>query len=344
MRTRVGLNYGIAPYWDDLTTSCAGCGVFTSISGGAPNRVYNIEWRARRVGGTLTLDFEVRLYEGRSRFDLIYGQIDPSSTESIGVQRDTGSLFTSVLCLQLQPGGHSDGDSSSWIIDDGALLDFVGPESGPTPTATVCPVQFSDVPQGSTFYPYIRCLACRGIVSGYGDGTFRPGRDVSRGQLAKMVSNAVGLNDDPGAQLFEDVASGSTFYDFVQRLAARGYMNGYPCGGVGEPCVAPEHRPYFRPSATATRGQMAKIVSNAASFDDAPTGQTYEDVTANSTFYLWVERLSGRAIVNGYPCGSAGEPCVPPANRPYFRPGNNVTRGQAAKIVGNTFFPDCSTP
>ena len=37
----------------------------------------------------------------------------------------------------------------------------------------------------------------------------------------------------------------------------------------------------------------------------------------------------------------AGEPCVPPANLPYFRPNANVTRGQTSKIVANTFYPNC---
>src|SRR5438309_8027165 len=59
-------------------------------------------------------------------------------------------------------------------------------------TATVCPMQFSDVPAGSTFYPYIRCLACRLIVNGYSDGTFRLNSNVTRGQLSKIVSNSAG--------------------------------------------------------------------------------------------------------------------------------------------------------
>jgi hypothetical protein len=28
-------------------------------------------------------------------------------------------------------------------------------------------------------------------------------------------------------------------------------------------------------------------------------------------------------------------------NLPYFRPANNATRGQVAKIVSNSFFPEC---
>ncbi|MGA7730310.1 MAG: plastocyanin/azurin family copper-binding protein, partial [Chloroflexia bacterium] len=43
-------------------------------------------------------------------------------------------------------------------------------------------------------------------------------------------------------------------------------------------------------------------------------------------------------------CGGLGEPCVPPTNRPYFRPGATATRGQLSKIVSNTFYPDCVIP
>ncbi|MGA7732043.1 MAG: S-layer homology domain-containing protein, partial [Chloroflexia bacterium] len=59
----------------------------------------------------------------------------------------------------------------------------------------------------------------------------------------------------------------------------------------------------------------------------------FEDVPPGSTFHPHIQELRCRGIVNGYPCGSAGEPCVPPDNRPYFRPQNNVTRGQLSKIV-----------
>jgi hypothetical protein len=44
--------------------------------------------------------------------------------------------------------------------------------------------------------------------------------------------------------------------------------------------------------------------------------------------------------MQGYACGGPGEPCDG-ANRNYFRPFNNVTRGQTSKIVSTTFFPDC---
>jgi Kelch motif/Galactose oxidase, central domain/S-layer homology domain len=223
-----------------------------------------------------------------------------------------------------------------------------------TATTTACSIQFTDVPVGSTFYDNIRCLACRGIINGYpcggpgepcdgnNDPYFRPGNPVSRGQLSKIVSNSAGFSDTQPDQLFEDVPVGSTFHDFIGRLAIRGYISGYPCGGPGEPC-GPANLPYFRPNNNASRGQISKIDSNAAAFNDTPSGQQFEDVLTGSTYYTYTYRLVTRNIMSGYPCGGAGEPCGP-ANLPYFRPNNNATRGQTSKIVSNTFFPDCQTP
>jgi hypothetical protein len=110
-----------------------------------------------------------------------------------------------------------------------------------TGTPTACSIMFTDVPQGHTFYAEIRCLACRGIVSGYADGKFRPDNLVTRSQLAKIVSNAAGLNDNPGPQIFQDVPPDNPFYEWINRLTLRGYMTGYNCGSPGEPCVNNRH-------------------------------------------------------------------------------------------------------
>jgi hypothetical protein len=98
-------NFAILPHWDDLCTS-VGCGttpgtlgIFTSVSGVAPNRIFNIEWRVVYFPGTDTANFEVRLFEGQHRFDVIYGTVTQGgSSASVGVQRDTGSLFTQFSC------------------------------------------------------------------------------------------------------------------------------------------------------------------------------------------------------------------------------------------------------
>ncbi|MDQ6694114.1 MAG: S-layer homology domain-containing protein [Chloroflexota bacterium] len=236
-----------------------------------------------------------------------------------------------------------------------------------TPFPGQCLTQFTDVPAANTFYPYVRCLACRNIVAGYpcggqnpvsGDSEpcdpynnpyFRYNNPISRGQISKLVSNSAGFSEDPGPQLFEDIPTGSPFYAFVNRLVNRGAMGGYACGGTGEPCILPASRPYFRPSSNASRGQLSKIVANAAGFSEAHSDQIFTDVPGTSPFYIFVERLASRNAMGGYVCGGTNpetglpETCDP-QNRSYFRPGNTVTRGQSAKIVGNSFFPGCQTP
>jgi hypothetical protein len=200
-------------------------------------------------------------------------------------------------------------------------------------------MHFTDVPGSNAFYGQIMCLSCMGMMSGYSDETFRPDALVTRGQLAKIVANTAGFTDTPIQQTFEDVPEGSTFYMYIERMAVNGVLGGYPCGGPGEPC-GPENRPYFRPGAFATRGQISKIVSNAAGLADPPGEQLFEDVAPGSAFYNFVQRLAVRDVMSGYPCGGSGEPCGS-GNLPYFRPGANATRGQTSKIVANTFYPDC---
>ncbi|HKP51599.1 MAG TPA: S-layer homology domain-containing protein [Chloroflexia bacterium] len=212
------------------------------------------------------------------------------------------------------------------------------------PTPTPCAISFTDVPSDSPFYAWIRCVACRGIISGYSDGTFQPGNDITRGQIAKMVSNAAGINDDPGLQIYQDVPEDSPFYAWINRLSMRGHMGGYPCGLVPEePCEPPDNRPYFRPNASATRGQLSKIVSETVGIGGDPEGLFYSDVPQDHPFYEWIMRLTGIGVMSGYPCGGEVEPCDE-ESRPYFRPFNNITRGQASKIVANTFYPNCQTP
>jgi len=104
-------DYTIFPVWSDYRTDitgegCAnfasGCGIFTSVSGTAPNRIFNIEWRAVYFADhTMTANFEVRLYENdpNKRFDFIFGTIQPGSDQQYvsGVQGPNNE-FTQDFC------------------------------------------------------------------------------------------------------------------------------------------------------------------------------------------------------------------------------------------------------
>lgn len=106
-------SYVIAPYWTDQCTGVcsgvngAGLGIFTSVSGDPPNRIFNIEWRTAYYnsgGNGIPLNYEVRLYEGQISFDVIYGTVNSFAPAqpgnlSVGVQKtDAPEQFTLVGC------------------------------------------------------------------------------------------------------------------------------------------------------------------------------------------------------------------------------------------------------
>lgn len=180
---------------------------------------------------------------------------------------------------------------------------------------------FSDVHYGDYFYEGVHYLACNNIVNGYSDTTFRPYNNASRGQLSKMVVLSEGWTiDTSGGPHFQDVAQGSTFYDYIETAFHHGLINGYPCGGVGEPC-GPGNLPYFRPSTNVSRGQAMKIVVGGRGWPiDTTGGPHFTDVAQGSTFYDYIETAYNKGIINGYGNGT-------------FGPGDNILRGQMSKVL-----------
>ena len=81
------LNAVIFAYQTDLRTDDPNGGIFTSVTGSAPNRVFNIEWRTTYTDRTGTANFELRFYENQTSFDIVYGATtDSGAAEASGVQ------------------------------------------------------------------------------------------------------------------------------------------------------------------------------------------------------------------------------------------------------------------
>jgi amidase len=111
--------------------------------------------------------------------------------------------------------------------------------------------RFSDVPRNSPFYMYVETAAAHNALSGYADGTFRPGNDITRSQLCKIVVLARGWTlITPGVAAFSDVEVGSPFYSYVETAFRHNVVSGYSDST-------------FRPGNSATRAQLAKIIQRA---------------------------------------------------------------------------------
>ncbi|HMA34796.1 MAG TPA: S-layer homology domain-containing protein [Chloroflexia bacterium] len=216
----------------------------------------------------------------------------------------------------------------------------VGPATHtPGPSPTPCPLSFTDVHATDYFYTPVLYLACHGVISGYsnGDGTvsFRPYNNTTRSQMVKIVVLGYGkpiVTPPGGNNTFADVLPSNPFFAVIETAAADAIVSGYNCGGPGEPCDS-ANRPYFRPYANVTRGQLSKIDVVAAGWALInPATPSFEDVVPGTAFYSFVETAYCHGIISGYTCGGVGEPCDS-TNRPYFRQYNQATRGQITKIV-----------
>ena len=129
---------------------------------------------------------------------------------------------------------------------------------------------------------------------------------------------------------FTDVPSTSAFYNYVRWLACSGYISGYPCGGPGEPCP----RPLFPPRQQRHPRAVDEDGVNAAGWPFADPALAHLRRRARHAHLLpYVETGGQPRLISGYPCGGPGEPCDAPGNRPYFRPGNEITRGQLSKVI-----------
>jgi len=168
-----------------------------------------------------------------------------------------------VGCSEFRPEAYTTRSQIAKMVVLAAAFPLVLPPGAP---------HFADVTASDPFYMFVEVAAGHGILSGYtcgGTGEpcdgqnrpyYRPYNSVTRAQLSKIIVTARGYAlVHPATPLFTDVDGTYWAYDYVSTAAAHGVVNGYTCGGTGEPCDG-QSRPYFRPGATATRAQLCKML------------------------------------------------------------------------------------
>lgn len=117
----------IFAYWDDLIPTEGAFGTYTSTSGVAPNRVFNIEWRTSILASDTDVTFEIRLFETTNVIEVHYGTSGGANglTATAGIQGGTG---TSNKFIQFS--------SDSQVLVPGLKITYTPPAPTPTSTAT----------------------------------------------------------------------------------------------------------------------------------------------------------------------------------------------------------------
>lgn len=168
---------------------------------------------------------------------------------------------------------------------------------------------FPDVYKEDYFYAYVINLKERQVVKGFPDGLFKPYREVTRGQAAKMLTLALNLKNEEieKIQQFNDVPVTDEYYDAIQLLVQYGGVTGYSDGT-------------FRPHEPLKRSQMAKIIVHLFNLpiSDWKEG-TFTDIQASEDFAKFVQTLHDFEITTGV--------------QGQFQPYRTVSRAQLSAFI-----------
>jgi hypothetical protein len=169
--------------------------------------------------------------------------------------------------------------------------------------------RFRDVAPADTHHDAIVRLTDAGVVRGCTATTFCPQGSLTRAQMASLLARALALPAADGPR-FPDVEGSHTAA--VTALAAAGIADGYPDGT-------------FRPHDPVTRAQLASFL--AAAFDLPDRAHRFPDVRPGDPHAGAIGAASGAGLVGGFADGT-------------FRPGQAVTRAQAASMLDRALAAD----
>ncbi|NLN77277.1 MAG: S-layer homology domain-containing protein, partial [Armatimonadetes bacterium] len=118
-------------------------------------------------------------------------------------------------------------------------------------------------------------LANGNIISGYPDGTFRPGNYITRAEIATIASKFDKLTPLE-VNMFSDV-SGHWAEEFINSAAQKGWVTGYPDGT-------------FKPDQYITRAEFVTLVNNVLerrvkSEDILPEARQFPDLDKDAWYY-----------------------------------------------------------
>ena len=185
-------------------------------------------------------------------------------------------------------GGSSSGGSSPVITP--VVKPDDKPQEGNKDTEKIT---FSDI-SGHWAEKTILKLAEKAIINGMGDGSFNPDGNVTRAQLAAIVSKIV--TTEEFSCDFSDVSENDWYYEAVAKVSTMGIMNG-------------DGRD-FRPDDNVKREEIAVTICNILKLKGIALEESNADFQDLNEISGWakesVQKCVQKGIVTGYSDGSFG--------------------------------------
>lgn len=172
---------------------------------------------------------------------------------------------------------------------------------------------FKDLPNNYWAIKPIEYLATLGIMGGYPDETFRPDRQLTRGELAVILVKAKGFAVKGTSKTsFGDIRQRSWMAPYIEVAVQRGYMKGYP-------------DETFRPNGRVSRAETAVIFARFAGLYIKPKigSRVFPDMKKNH----WASPALAATKSAGFFEYLSGK---------NFEPKAYLTRAEAAEILSKT--------
>lgn len=154
-------------------------------------------------------------------------------------------------------------------------------------TINLAPGEYVDVPAGSWMYDPILNLSNKDIISGYDNNVFLPNKEITRAEVAKMISSTFALKASSSTVQYEDVPENHWAANFIAAASESQLFTGYE-GNL------------FKPDEPITRAEVTALITRAFELQLNGSVVDFHDLSADHWAYDSIQILASHKIVKGY--------------------------------------------
>lgn len=273
---------------------------------------FNVTWNSPYVSTSRSLEYYVN---GTSTSDSTYSMIPVVNALSAGASfvRGNAGPYADVTVYDangVRLGGTTAGSTGIYNISlnralvAGETIKVEAKESGKISRSTEVKIAGQEAKVTAE-------VNSPSYIAGYPDGTFKPGKEVTRAEAVRMfvslVNNGKELPKNPTTK-FKD-ANNKWYSDEINFAVSKGFISGYSDGT-------------FKPNQGITRAEFAQMIAVFVK-DGYPGSSNFKDVKGHWASNA-IDQLYGNKTIKGFPDGT-------------FKPDQKLTRAEAVTVLNSVF-------
>lgn len=273
---------------------------------------FKVSWNSPRVSTSRSLEYYVN---GTYVSDSSYSMIPVVNNVSAGAKfvRGNAGAYADVTVYDsngTRLGGATAGSTGIFNISlnralkAGETIKVEAKESGKTSRSTEVKIAGQEAKVAAK-------VNSPSYIAGYPDGTFKPGKEVTRAEAVRMfvtlVNEGKELPKNPTTK-FKD-ANNKWYSDEINFAVSKGFISGYSDGT-------------FKPNQGITRAEFAQMIAVFVK-DGYPGSSNFKDVKGHWASNA-IDQLYGNKKIKGFPDGT-------------FKPDQKLTRAEAVTVLNSVF-------